>query len=232
MMAAVARNNLIALAVFFRADGGGGHNAVFLDCPHQIIHRLIVLHLVGVLPERMERMKLRHFQIDDFSLFHRAGRHVRRGRQIDLRRRDCRLLDGSGLARLYRLSGFRCRRTAGARFLALVRFLTSGHFVPNSGRGLLTGRLVNLRRAACAGLRRFLLFPRRHRSLLFRGTAPALFRLIRLRRFLFRGGSRSLLAALISGLDVREVDHLAGRGGCIFAHAGKNSLLCVLVGRR
>src|SRR5699024_8782781 len=41
-----------------------------------------------------------------------------------------------------------------------------------------------------------------------------------------------LLAALISGLDVREVDHLAGRGGCIFAHAGKNSLLCVLVGRR
>ena len=34
---------------------------VFLDRPHQIIHRLIVLHLVGVLPERMERMKLRHF---------------------------------------------------------------------------------------------------------------------------------------------------------------------------
>ena len=178
----------------------------------------------------MERMKLRHFQIDDFSLFHRAGRHVRRGRQIDLRRRDCRLLNGSGLARLYHLSGFRRRRTAGAHFLALVSFLTSGHFVPNSGRGLLTGRLVNLRRAACAGLRRFLLFPRRQRSLLFWGTAPALFRLFRLRRFLFRGGSRSLLAALISGLDVREVDHLAGRGGCIFAHAGKNSLLCVLVG--
>ena len=196
MMAAVARNNLIALAVFFRADGGGGHNAVFLDRPHQIVHRLIVLHLVGVLPERMERMKLRHFQIDDFSLFHRAGRHVRRGRQIDLRRRDCRLLNRSGLARLYRLSGFRRRRTAGARFLALVSFLTSGHFVPNSGRGLLPGRLVNLRRAACAGLRRFLLFPRRHRSLLFRGTAPALFRLIRLRRFFLR--DRSLFTILIS----------------------------------
>ena len=73
MMAAVTRDNLIALAVFFRADGGGGHNAMFLDRPHQIVHRLIVLHLVGVLPERMERMKLRHFQVDDFSLFHRAG---------------------------------------------------------------------------------------------------------------------------------------------------------------
>ena len=180
----------------------------------------------------MERMKLRHFQIDDFSLFHRAGRHVRRGRQIDLRRRDCRLLNRSGLARLYRLSGFRRRRTAGARFLALVSFLTSGHFVPNRGRSLLTGRLVNLRRAACAGLRRFRLFLHSRPGLLFRRTATALRRLIRLRRFLVRGGSRSLLAALISGLDVREVDHLAGRGGCIFTHAWKNSLLCVPVGRR
>ena len=232
MMAAVARDNLIALAIFFRADGGGGQNAVFLNRPHQIVHRLIVLYLVGVLPERMERIMLRHFQIDDFSLFHRAGRHVRRGRQVDLRRRSGSLLDGRGLARLYRLTGFRHRRTAGARFLALVSFLTSGHFVPNRGRGLLTGRLVNLRRAACAGLCRFFLFPRRHPGLLFRGTAPALRRLICLRRFLVRGGSRSCLAVLISGLDVREVDHLAGWGGCIFAHAGKNSLLCVLVGRR
>ena len=232
MVSAVARDNLIALAVLFRADGGGGHNAVFLDRPHQIVHRLIVLHLVGVLPERMERMKLRHFQIDDFSLFHRTGRDFRCGRQFNLWWRDCRLLDGSSLARLYRLSGFRRRRTARARFLVLVSFLTSGHFVQNRGRGLLTGRLVNLRRAACAGLRHFLLFSRRHRSLLFRGTAPALFRLFCLRRFLFRGGGRSLLAALISGLNVREVDHLAGRGGCIFAHTGKNSLLCVLVGRR
>ena len=195
MMAAVARDDLVPLAILFRADGGGRHNSVFLDRTHQIVHRFIVLHLVGVLPECMERMELRHLQIDDFSLFHRAGRHLRRGRQLDFRGRDCRLLDGSGLAWLCRLSGFSHRRTAGARFLALVRFLTSGHFVPNSGRGLLTGRLVNLRRAACAGLRRFLLFPRRHRSLLFRGTAPALFRLIRLRRFFLR--DRSLFTILI-----------------------------------
>ena len=89
------------------------------------------------------------------------------------------------------LSGFRRRRTAGPRFLALVGFLTSGHFVPNRGRSLLTGRLVNLRRAACAGLRRFRLFLHSRPGLLFRRTAPALRRLIRLRRFLFRG--RSLL---------------------------------------
>ena len=225
MMAAVARDNLIALAVLFRADGGGGHNAVFLDRPHQIVHRLIVLHLVGVFPERVERMELRHFQIDDFSLFHRAGRHLRRGRQLDFRRRDCRLLDGSGLARFYRLSGFRSRRTAGARFLTLVGFLTSGHFVPNRGRSLLTGRLINLRRAACAGLRRFCLFFRSRPGLLFRRAAPALRRLIRLRRFLVRGGSRSLLAALISGLDVRKVDYLAGRRGNVLTHTRDNRLL-------
>ena len=58
MMAAVARDDLIAVAVFFRADGGGGHNAVFLDRPHQIVHRLIVLHLKGVIPQGMEWMKL------------------------------------------------------------------------------------------------------------------------------------------------------------------------------
>jgi len=225
MMAAVARDNLIALAVLFRADGGGGHDAVFLDRPHQIVHRLIVLHLVGVFPERVERVELRHLQIDDFSLFHRAGRHLRRGRQLDFRRRDCRLLDGSGLARLYRLSGFRRRRTAGARFLALVGFLTSGHFVPNRGRSLLTGRLVNLRRAACAGLRRFHLFLRSRPGLLFRRTAPALRRLIRLRRFPVLGRSRSLLAALISGLDVRKVDYLAGRRGSVLTHTRDNRLL-------
>ena len=170
-------------------------------------------------------MELRHLQIDDFSLFHRAGRHLRRGRQFNLRRRDCRLLDGSGLARLYRLSGFRRRRTAGTRFLALVGFLTSGHFVPNRGRSLLTGRLVNLRRAACAGLRRFRLFLHSRPGLLLRRTAPALRRLIRLRRFLFQSGSRSLLTALISGLDVREVDHLAGRCGSVLTHTRDNRLL-------
>ena len=58
MTAAVARDDLIAVAVFFRADGGGGHNAVFLDRPHQIVHRLIVLHLKGVIPQGMEWMKL------------------------------------------------------------------------------------------------------------------------------------------------------------------------------
>ena len=58
MMAAVARDNLIALAVLFRADSGGGHNAVFLDRPHQIVHRLIVLHLERVIPQGMEWMKL------------------------------------------------------------------------------------------------------------------------------------------------------------------------------
>ena len=136
----VSRTFRIALAVFFRADCGGLHNGVLLDRPPQIVHRLIVLDLVGVFPERVDRVELRHLQIDDIFLFHRAGRHLRRGRQLDLRRRDCRLLDGSGLARFYRLSGFRRGRTAGARFLALVSFLTSGHFVPNSGRGLLTGR--------------------------------------------------------------------------------------------
>ena len=177
-------------------------------------------------------MEFRHLQIDDFSLFHRAGRHLRRGRQLDFRGRDCRLLDGSGLSRLCRLSGFRCRRTAGTRFLALVGFFTSGHFVPNRGRSLLTGRLVNLRRAACAGLRRFRLFLHSRPSLLLRRTAPALRRLIRLRRFLFWGRSRSLLAALISGLDVREVDHLAGRRGSVLTHAGENSLLGMFPGGR
>ena len=49
-LAAVARDDLIALAVLFRADGGRGHNAVFLDRPHQIVHRLIVLHLEWVIP--------------------------------------------------------------------------------------------------------------------------------------------------------------------------------------
>ena len=58
MTAAVARDDLIAVAVFFRSDGGGGHNAVFLDRPHQIVHRLIVLHLERVIPQGMEWMKL------------------------------------------------------------------------------------------------------------------------------------------------------------------------------
>ena len=71
-----------------------------------------------------------------------------------------------------------------ARFLALVSFLTSGHFVPNSGRGLLTGRLVNLRRAACAGLRRFLLFPPQTPQPALSGDGPGAFSAYRLRRFL------------------------------------------------
>ena len=58
MTAAVARDDLIALAVLFRADGSGGHYAVFLDRSHQIVHRLIVLHLKGVIPQGMEWMKL------------------------------------------------------------------------------------------------------------------------------------------------------------------------------
>src|SRR5699024_10043747 len=62
-------------------------------------------------------------------------------------------------------------------------------------------------------------------GLLFRRTAPALRRLIRLRRFLVLGGSRSLLAALISGLDVRKVDYLAGRRGSVLTHTGENGLL-------
>ncbi|EQH13759.1 hypothetical protein QKU_1454 [Clostridioides difficile DA00203] len=50
MTAAMSRDDLIALAVLFRADGGRGHNAVFPDRPHQIVHRLIVLHLEWVIP--------------------------------------------------------------------------------------------------------------------------------------------------------------------------------------
>ena len=58
MTAAMTRNNLIAVAVLFRADGSGGHYAVFLDRSHQIVHRLIVLHLKGVIPQGKEWMKL------------------------------------------------------------------------------------------------------------------------------------------------------------------------------
>ena len=115
MMAAVARDALIAFAVLFRSNGGGSHNAVFFDRSHQIVHRLIVLHLVGVF---LERVELRHL----FPSFHRAGWHRRRGLQLDLRRRDCRLFGRSGLAQFCRLSGFRRRRTAGTHFLPLSVF--------------------------------------------------------------------------------------------------------------
>ena len=50
MTAAMASDDLITVAVLFRADGGRGHNAMLLDRPHQIVHRLIVLHLKRVIP--------------------------------------------------------------------------------------------------------------------------------------------------------------------------------------
>ena len=116
---------------------------MYLDGIQQIVHRLIGLYLAGVYPEHMERMELRHFQIDDFSLFHWSGGSGAGGS----------LLFGGGDCRL---SGFRRRRTAGTRFLAIVGFLAAGHVTPNRERSPLTGHLANLRRAACAGFWRFL----------------------------------------------------------------------------
>ena len=107
---------------------------------------------------------------------------------------------------------------------------TSGHttLAPNRGWSLLTGRLVNLRRAACAGLRRFRLFLHSRSGLLFRWTAPAHRRLIRLWCFLVLGRSRSLLSALIFGLDARKVDYLAGRRGSVSPIPGITDCSCMV----
>ena len=185
--AAVARNDLIARPVLFGADGGGGHNAVFLDRPHQIHHGGIVHHLERVFPESMERMELAQLDIDGFALLNGTGRGCW---LFGL----CRDLSSRGgiTANGYRLRG-------GRLLLGGSGFFTSGHFVSRFGRlGLVGGRLIRLGWAASAGLCRRLLFSSLGRCLLrffsFRGTATAGF-------FLF---SRNLLLRLfLRGLFCR-----------------------------
>ena len=212
MMTAVARDDLITLAVLFRADGGGGHNAMLLDRPHQIIHRLIVLHLVGMLPERMERMELGQFQIDNLALLNRAGRLGWRGRQVDLRDRGRRRFNGRGLAFWGR---FRRGHPAGALFRGFL--FTLGHFVSRGRLGLGAGRLVPLGWAACAGLGCLFRFWRLWLRLFLWRTAPALFRLFR-----FNGGS--LAALIIITPHIRQVDDLTRRSRAALAHTGERHL--------
>ena len=160
----------------------------------------------------MEWVKLRQLQIDDFALFHRAGRHLRRGRQLDLWDGGLRLLD-RGRRTLW---GFHTGpNTPGTCFLVL--FPTSGHFVQNTGgRGLAKGRLVSLGRAALAGLRPLFRFAALGVILFLWGTAPALCRLfLRLHFFILVGG---FLCFFSLGLRYRL-------GRCVLAHTGDHGLL-------
>ena len=72
MAAAMARNDLITAAVLFRANGDRGHNAVFLDRPDELVHSLVIRHLVRVFTERMERVELGQLHIHDLTVVHRA----------------------------------------------------------------------------------------------------------------------------------------------------------------
>ncbi|EQH14169.1 hypothetical protein QKU_1455 [Clostridioides difficile DA00203] len=160
----------------------------------------------------MEWVKLRQLQIDDFALFHRAGRHLRRGRQLDLRGRGLCLLDRGGLALWDFHTG---PNTPGTCFLVL--FSTSGHFVQNTGgRGLAKGRLVSLGRAALAGLRPLFRFAALGVILFLWGTAPALCRFfLRLHFFILVEGFPRLFS-----LDLRR-----RLGWSVLAHTGDHRLL-------
>lgn len=71
-----------------------------------------------------------------------------------------------------------------------------------------------------------LLFPRRHRILLFRGTATALLIWDCLRGFGGHIGSGGLLTVMIGGnLDTGKVNDLSGRSGCLLNHVGDHRLL-------
>ena len=172
---AVARHNLIAVAVFFRSDGGGGHNAMFLDRPHQFGHFFIVLYLERVIPESVKRMELRKFQIDQLSLVNGTGW----GGWL-------RWSLFRGLGGIFGWDFFGFRGSFDLRSL----FPTSGHFVSLSRRGLAGGRLIRLGWAALAGLRRLL--ASRLRFFLFWRTAPA-----GLFRFAIPCGGRFLLCFLL-----------------------------------
>ena len=147
------------------------------------------------------------------ALLHRAGRHLRRRRQPDLRGGCLRLLDRGGLSGFRRLLTIRKGSFTLARqkiFHILIAFpsyfsptlgegkllfLTSGHFVQSWGRGLATGRLVSLGRAACAGLRPLFRFVPLGRILLLGGTAPAFCRLfLRFHFFILVGGFFHLIS--------------------------------------
>jgi len=157
--AAVARDDFIPVSVLLRTGKARHHDAVFFDGFHHLLHLGVVLHLERVRAERMERMQLRMFQIDNLLIFHRAGR--------------C-----GGLR-------FRSRSRAGAaasgRVLRPLAVLTLGHFVSFSF-ALFGGGLICLGLAALAGLAGF--FSLGAVLILGRAAAAGLFALLRVQLIL------------------------------------------------
>ena len=161
---AMARNNFIAVPVFFRAGKTGNHYTVYADRSNDFLHLRIVPYLKGVRTECVKRMNLGKFQINQLSFLNRAGRCGRLG------------------SRLFRSSFLRCGILCRLNGLLGIRGLsvTSGHFVSFGRLGLVRGRLIRLGWAALAGPSRFLRFLIFSRGLFcFRRTATArLFRLL------------------------------------------------------
>ena len=175
MMAAMARHDLITVAILFRAGKTRNHYAVCLDGRYRFLHFGVVPHLKRMGAECVEWMHFGKLQIDQLSFLHRTGRSGW------LRRRLFR-----GRSRIFGWGLFGFRGSFNLRSL----FPTSGQFVSLSRRGLAGGRLIRLGWAALAGLRRLL--ASRLRFFLFWGTAPT-----GLFRFAIPSGRRFLLRFLL-----------------------------------
>ena len=121
MMAAMARHDLITVAILFRAGKTRNHYAVCLDGRYRFLHFGVVPHLKRMGAECVEWMHFGKLQIDQLSFLHRTGRSGW------LRRRLFR-----GRSRIFGWGLFGFRGSFNLRSL----FPTSGQFVSLSRRGL------------------------------------------------------------------------------------------------